>query len=141
MNYSSIKSFHDLAVGDVWEEHFEITEHLVEDFIHLTGDTAPIHVDEKHALSMGYDRPIVHGLLVTSLFSRILGMNLPGPNSVIHQLKTEMKRPTYIGDKLNYFVEVTRVSSSVKSVVLSLKITNDHGDIVNTGEATCIYRR
>lgn len=76
----------NLQIGERVEQAFLVSADMVEAFIGLTGDTAPVHTRQDHAERLGFDGPIVHGLLVTALYSGLLGMRLPGPNSVIMKL-------------------------------------------------------
>ncbi len=137
LNSTSIDS---LTIGQTCEEVLIVTKDWVQKFIELTGDYAPVHHSKDHAILMGYQDPIVHGLLIVSVFSRILGMFLPGPNTVIHQITNQMKAPVFIGDKLIYSVTVSRIISSVKTVQLALKVTNQNGVLINNGEVTCLFR-
>lgn len=141
MNNLNLKTIESIIAGEVWEETHFVTEEWIHKFIELTGDKAPVHVNKEHAEAMGFKDPIVHGLLVVSMFSRILGMLLPGPNTVLHQVKTQMKAPVFLGDQLNYSVVVNRIIPAVKTVQLDLKVTNQTGALVNLGEATCLFRK
>lgn len=140
MSSFNILSIEDLTGKEVWEETIEVTEAWIKKFIDLTGDIAPVHTNQEHANAMGYAGKIAHGLLVTSMFSRILGMHLPGKNTVLHQVTTQMKGPVFIGDKLHYTVAVSKLVPSVKTVALSLKVVNQSGTLINSGEATCLFR-
>ncbi|MDO9561203.1 MAG: MaoC/PaaZ C-terminal domain-containing protein, partial [Bradyrhizobium sp.] len=73
----------DLSVGMTSARSVLIGDNEVRAFAHLTGDDAPVHTDETHARSMGYDSRIAHGFLIGSMYSRILGCELPGPQTVI----------------------------------------------------------
>jgi 3-hydroxybutyryl-CoA dehydratase len=132
--------FHDLSAGMIAARSVLIRDEEIRAFAHLTGDDAPVHTDETHARSMGYDRRIAHGLLVGSMYSRILGCELPGPQTVIMKLSLDMLKPVYIGDTIRYQVTVSRVSDAARSVVLDLSATNALGEEVSRGTAVCLYK-
>ena len=90
---------------------------------------------------MGYDRPIAHGLLVGSMYSQILGCELPGPKTVIMKLSLDMLKSVYIGDTIQYLVRVSRVSEASQTVVLDLSAENEIGEQVSRGTAVCLYKR
>ena len=46
---------------------------LVERFASLSGDYSPLHLDVKYARQSGYDQCVVHGMLMASYFSAIVG--------------------------------------------------------------------
>jgi 3-hydroxybutyryl-CoA dehydratase len=70
-------------------------------FGRLAADDAPIHHDTAFAQSKGYEAVLVYGFLVAAPFSGMLGMQLPGPNSVLHSASWQMVKPVYIGEKLS----------------------------------------
>ena len=117
-----------------------IGEAELEAFVQLTGDTAPVHTDEAHAATLGYPGRIAHGLLIVSMYSKLLGLHVPGPNSVIFKLTAEMVKPVSVGDTLRYRVSVAGVNESVRAVTLALSASNQAGDIVNRGQAVCVFR-
>ena len=132
-------SIEDLKEGQSWQETTHITSNLVETFMSLTQDQAPVHMDQNHAMLMGYEKPVVHGLLVGTGYSKILGMFLPGSNAVLHKITFEMLHPVFVDDLLTYKVEVSRIILSVNSILLNLTATNQNGQLVNRGSATNVF--
>ena len=130
----------DLKEGQSWQETTHITSNLVETFMSLTQDQAPVHTNQNHAMLMGYEKPIVHGLLVGAGYSKILGMFLPGSNTVIHKIILEMLRPVFINDFLIYKVTVSRIIPAVHSTLLELSAINQNNQLVNKGSATCVFK-
>lgn len=129
----------DLQIGQRVEQEFLVSADMVEAFIRLTGDAAPVHLQQDHAERLGFNGPIAHGLLVASLYSSLLGMRLPGPDSVIMKLSTDMLKPVYPGDRLLLSAAVGRISAAAKAVTLGLAAVR--GDVtVNRGSATCLIR-
>jgi 3-hydroxybutyryl-CoA dehydratase len=130
----------DLSEGQIWEETQEISADLLERFIEVSQDRAPAHVDDQHAARMGYPSRLAHGFLVSLPYSRMLGMYLPGSNTVIHQLQIDMVAPVHVGDRLRYEVKVSRIIAGVRTVKLALSAKNQTGQLVNRGHATCVFR-
>ncbi len=130
----------DMAEGQSVREEVTITEELLRGFVALSGDRAHAHTDAAHARAMGFPDRIAHGLLVGLPYSRLLGMRLPGGNTVIQKLQLDMLAPVGVGDTLLYSVVVERILPSVRAVVLSLRATNAQGEMVSRGSATCVFR-
>ncbi len=130
----------DLKVDQKWQEKIKMTEEMVNSFIKLTGDCALSHVDNAHAVKMGFERCILHGFLVSSGYSRILGMFLPGCNTVIHKVQIDMIAPVLVGDIITYEVKIDKISPAVKAVHLKLSAVNQKGVLVNKGSAVCVFR-
>jgi enoyl-CoA hydratase len=105
----------------------------------LVDDYAPIHFDETFAKEGGFAGCVVHGFLLGSVFSGMLGQQLPGPLSVINTVTLKMHRPTLIGESLEYQVKVDQFSEAVGAVVLSLTAKNSIGEIAISGKATCSF--
>lgn len=137
---SHLLRFEDLAEGRSYHEEVQITEDLLQAFVAVSGDHAPAHCVSEHAQRMGFPERIVHGLLVGLPYSRMLGMHLPGGNTVIQTLRLDMIAPVFVGDTLTYSVAVERIMPSVRAAILALGATNQRGERVSRGSATCVFR-
>jgi 3-hydroxybutyryl-CoA dehydratase len=130
----------DLAEGQAVSESVAFTEDLLAVFVRLTGDTAPVHTDGDHAARLGFPNRLVHGMLVAAPYSRLLGMFLPGGNTVIHQIQLDMVGPVFVDDRIAYTVRVGRLLPSVRTVKLALSAEREDGAVVSRGYATCVFR-
>ncbi len=107
-------------------------------FARLSGDDNPIHLDAAAARAAGFDREVVHGVLVTSLISRLLGTRLPGPGTILVGQELRYRRPVHPGDRLTATVEVTSVREDKPVIVLRTWVEGT--EVVLDGEATVILR-
>lgn len=119
-------------------EHVFTTEDVAA-FARLSGDDNPIHLDGEAAMAAGFDREVVHGVLVTSLISRLLGTRLPGPGTILLGQELRYRRPVHPGDRLIATVEVTSVREDKPVIVLKTWVEGD--EVVLDGEATVINRQ
>ena len=62
-------------------------------FSELSGDDAPLHTDETFARAHGFDGRVVHGALVVSLLSRVVGTRFPGPRSLWLKCDISFRNP------------------------------------------------
>ena len=107
-------------------------------FARLSGDDNPIHLDAEAAKVAGFEREVVHGVLVTSLISRLLGTQLPGPGTILLGQELRYRRPVHPGDRLRATVEVTSVREDKPVIVLKTWVEGE--EVVLDGEATVIVR-
>lgn len=55
-----------------------VTQQMMDQFLAITGDCSPIHVDADYAKDRGYPGCVVYGMLGASFFSTLAGVYLPG---------------------------------------------------------------
>jgi acyl dehydratase len=127
-----------IAVGASASIEHVFTLEDVTAFARLSGDENPVHLDADAARAAGFDREIVHGVLVVSLISRLLGTVLPGPGTILLGQELRYRRPVYPGDRVRASVEVTHVRDDKPVITLRTWIETD--EIVVDGEATVVVR-
>jgi acyl dehydratase len=130
--------FSDLYVGKSLNHSFTFTESIVNQFSKLAGDFAPVHTDATHAKSLGYQDRIVHGLLLQSILSGLIGEKLPGINTVIVSISIKFNKPVYIGETVDYCVEILSLADSVSAVSLKF-IGQVKGIEVFGGKIICTF--
>jgi len=131
----------DLYVGATASWSKTITSADVRAFAALSGDENPLHLDEAFARNTRFGRPIVHGMLVASLISAVLGQQLPGPGTIYLSQSLEFLRPVYPGDTITATVEVIHVREDKPVVTLIARCTNQNGEEVVRGEAVVLAPR
>ena len=105
------------------------------DFSELSLDKNPLHLDEDYAAQSIFGKRVVHGMLVASLFSAILGTVLPGEGSIYLGQTLNFKAPIYLGDEITARVEVIKIRADKPIVTLKTTAVNGAGTIVIDGEA------
>jgi acyl dehydratase len=129
----------ELAVGDRASLVHVFTEMDVRRFAELSKDTNPIHLDESAAQKSLFGQRVVHGMLVASLFSGLLGIELPGPGTIYLGQSLSFKAPVYFGDRVTATVEVTEIREEKAIAKLRTFCTNQDGATVIDGEAVVKY--
>ena len=74
--------FAAIAVGDTAKLTRTVGHDDVELFATLSGDRNPLHMDDEFARGTSFERRVVHGMLVASYVSTLVGMHLPGPGAL-----------------------------------------------------------
>ena len=85
-----------LEIGDTYKYEFRFSQEDVQKFAEVTGDKNPLHLDPEYAAKTRFKRPIIHGHLSSSIFTRILGMEFPGEGSVYMKQETEYLFPMFV---------------------------------------------
>jgi len=122
-------------VGDKVSITKAFTQKDVERFSELSLDANPIHLDPAYAEGTVFGQRIVHGMLVASLFSGLLGNELPGEGSIYLGQTLRFTAPVFPGDNITATVEVTHIREDKPIVTLSTVCTNNEGTVVIEGEA------
>lgn len=85
-----------LEIGDTHRHEFRFSQEDVIKFAEVTGDKNPLHLDAEYAATTRFKRPIIHGHLSSSVFTRILGMEFPGEGSIYMKQETEYLFPMFV---------------------------------------------
>jgi acyl dehydratase len=107
----------------------------VEAYANLSEDRNPIHLDERAAAESVFGRRVVHGMLVSSLFSALLGQHLPGEGTIFLGLDIQFKGPVFIGEEVTAFVEILAIREDKPIVTLRTWCENAKGETVVDGQA------
>jgi 3-hydroxybutyryl-CoA dehydratase len=116
-----------------------ISEEDIMLFAQISGDHNPIHLDEEYAAQSFFGKRIVHGSLVASLISAVLGNDLPGHGSIYLGQTLKFVAPVHIGDTITVSVETIAVRTEKRLVTLHTECVNQDGKAVLVGEATIKY--
>ena len=136
----SFERIEDVEVGTTYRESRTFDAATMTRFIGFTEDRAGIHTDKDHSEGMGFEDLVVHGFLLSTPFSRILGMELPGEQTVIGSMELNFHEPVYKGDTVEYTAEVTRILKPLGAVLLALTIVKDDGTVCVKGKANCVFK-
>lgn len=104
-------------------------------FAQISGDKNPLHLDEMYAASTRFGKRIIHGILVSSLISALLGMEMPGPGSIYLKQTLNFRSPVFIGDTITASVTVEKIREDKPVVTLKTLCTKQDGTVVIDGEA------
>jgi acyl dehydratase len=115
-----------------------ITETDVYLFAGISGDFNPMHVNEEFAALTPFGKRIAHGALPQSLIAPVLGTKLPGLGTIVVEVTTRFRSPTFFGDTITAVAEVIEKIEAKRRVRMSLLWTNQRGETVATGEALVI---
>lgn len=119
-----------IAVGQYAERRRVFTQHDVSTFSHLIGDYNPVHFPSTQQDTAAYtsnQKPIVHGILLSSLFSSIYATLVPG--AIYRSQSLNFVKAVHVDEEFVGRVEVIRLK----------QVSRKGGGVMCTCETT-VYR-
>lgn len=127
----------DLTVGMSRSLTKVIDDGTVRAFAEISEDRNPIHLDEEAGAASIFGQRIAHGMLVSALFSALLGERLPGHGTIYMSQNLRFLAPVPLGSEVVASVTVAEINVAKKRVTLECEARV--GDkLVVTGEATVL---
>ncbi|MFH1408533.1 MAG: MaoC/PaaZ C-terminal domain-containing protein [Nanoarchaeota archaeon] len=123
------------SVGQEASFRHKVTADDVETFAQLSGDRNQLHMDDASAKAKGFEGRLVHGLLASSLFSRLVGMHLPGKDALYLSQDLHFRRPIMIGQELVVKGTITKKMDLFKVLTLQTTIMDAEGMVCISGTA------
>ena len=99
-------------------------------FAALCGDQNPIHLDPAAAKKAGFVGCIVHGQLVVSLFSYLMGMHMPGPQSIYVSQSVQFVAPILVGEEVEASVTVEKFRKDKGLIMLETKVLRTRDNVI-----------
>lgn len=129
-----------LKVGDWVELTKELSPAIVAEFSEISEDRNPLHLSKEFASKTQFKKPIVHGALVSSLFSGLLGLHLPGPGTVYLSQSSQFTRAVPVGDRVRARVTVKNIRADKPIITLATEAFDEAGRCVVSGEAVVMAK-
>ena len=127
-------------LGDSYEMKKFVSEEDVLLFAKLSGDFNPIHIDEEKAKNSIFKTRIVHGLLLASYISTILGMYMPGQGTIYKQQDLQFLKPVKINTEIRILVKVSEIINQEKNIYkLETSVINESDEVAVLGYAVIKY--
>jgi len=129
------RSFEALNAGDVFEVTRTFSRDDVLAFAALSGDYSPLHVDSEYAATTEFGGCVVHGLLLASLFSQLVGMRVPGRPALYLGQDITFRRPVRVGETVRAMAKVQSKSDGMRTLQLATEIRTADGKVAVSGSA------
>jgi 3-hydroxybutyryl-CoA dehydratase len=109
-------------------ENFKVTilETMMKSFENISGDINPLHLNSDFAIKKKYKDKVVYGLLVSSFYSRLVGVYLPGKYALLNSINIDFLKPVYINDSLSVEGKVINLDNRFKIINIKSRITRDN---------------
>lgn len=114
----------ELRVGLAHSFSVQLTPEMMQDFLRLSGDTNPLHLDPAFARESGFPGVVGYGMLTSSLYSRMVGVYLPGRFCLLHGIQVDFSNPAYVGDQLTVEAEIVHLNDAFRRIEIKASIEN-----------------
>jgi acyl dehydratase len=130
-----------IEVGTEFRHRFGFTQEDVVAFAQVSGDNNPIHLDAAYAATTQFGRPIIHGMLGTTVFTKVLGTMFPGPGGIYVKQTIEFKRPMFVDTPYEAVFKVLSINPDKHFADLSTEIFDvATGKLTTQGVATMMHK-
>lgn len=127
--------FKDLYIGQSYSETRIFTHEEIAVFSQLSHDTNPLHTDPEYAQKSLFGQTIVPGFLTASLFSAIIGTQMPGNGTIYLNQNLSFVRPVYPMQEVVATVTVKELYSEKRRALLETLCTDRDGNRLIEGSA------
>src|SRR3954471_14145123 len=124
-----------MEVNQTYTHEFQFSQDEVNRFAEVTGDRNPVHTDPAFAAKSMFRRPIMHGMLSASLFSKVFGMLFPGEGTIYLKQSLNFLKPMYVDTKYLAVFTVKELMKDKNRAIIETVIKNPDGNLCTSGEA------
>lgn len=126
-----------IEVNAVYTHDFSFSQDEVNRFAEVTGDKNPVHTNAEYAATTMFKRPIMHGMLSASLFSKVFGTLFPGEGTIYLKQSLVFLKPMYVDTTYEAVFTVKEViQDKNRAIVETLIKDKATGNVCTSGEAT-----
>jgi acyl dehydratase len=130
-----------IQVAEIFRHEFSFSQQQVNAFAEITGDSNPLHLDEQYAASTIFKRPIMHGFLGGSIFSKVFGVLFPGEGTVYLNQNMKFLRPMYVDTVYEAVFTVQEVNREKNTALVKTQmIDKATSKVTIEGEATVMNK-
>jgi len=124
----------ELKLGQSAEFLVYIEESDISRFAELSKDFSAIHMDSEKAQEAGFEDRVVHGSLITSYFSTIVGVYLPGDTALLMQCENKFHKPAYPNTTLLISGKISAIHSTLECIEITMNASAEKGIRVASGK-------
>ncbi len=126
-----------IAINEVYTHEFQFSQEEVNQFAQVTGDKNPVHTDAEYAAKTMFKKPIMHGMLSASLFSKVFGTLFPGEGTIYLKQSLNFLKPMYVDVAYEAVFKVKEVIKEKNRAIVETVIKDKNSGLICTsGEAT-----
>ena len=125
-----------IETNQVYTHDFKFTQNDVNQFAQTTGDQNPVHTNADYAAKTFFKKPIMHGMLGASLFSKVFGTLFPGEGTIYLKQSLSFLKPMYVDvDYQAIFTVKEIIIEKNRATIETLIKDKTTGIVCTSGEA------
>ncbi len=121
----------ELTVGLKQTFDATFTSEMVDDFARLSGDVNPLHVNREYAIAAGFPGPVIFGMMTSSLYSRLVGVYIPGKYALLQGMDIHFHHPCFVGDTLTVTGEIIFLGGALRQMEIKASIRNQNKKLIS----------
>ncbi len=121
----------DLTVGLKHSFDATFTSEMVDDFARISGDVNPLHVDPDYAIAAGFPGPVIFGMMTSSLYSKLVGVYIPGKYALLQGMDINFHHPCFVGDTLTVTGEIIFLGGALRQMEIKATIRNQNKKLIS----------
>ena len=129
-----------IKTGDTFFEKVKFTQAQVNQFAEISGDYNPIHTNAEYAANTPFEKPIIHGIFATSIFSKVFGTQWPGEGTIYMYQDVFFKAPAFVEVEYTAKFEVIEVNEEKHRGVVQCTLEDSEGKVIITGQAKLMHK-
>jgi 3-hydroxybutyryl-CoA dehydratase len=133
--------FSEVRIDQEYSASFTISDEMVKTFAEITGDKNPVHLDEEYAKNTRFKKRICHGMLVASLISKVLGMDFPGPGTILVRQQLSYRAPVFVGETVKVHVKVVDKKEEKQRLILQTNVIKSDGTVAIEGQVEVLIEQ
>jgi 3-hydroxybutyryl-CoA dehydratase len=121
----------DISLGMKHSFEASFTDEMMQQFAAISGDLNSLHMDAKYAAEQGFAAPVVFGLMSSSLYSRLVGVYLPGQFALLQGIDINFNKPCFAGEVLQVEGEVSYLNEAYRQFEIRGRIFKADRSVVS----------
>lgn len=108
-------------------------------FARISEDNNPIHTDKEYAKASIFGNPVVHGVLIVSMFSKIFGTIYPGNGAIYLSQTSKFIKPAFVGDQITAKATLDVFDNQKHQGIFITKCYKNPETLIFIGEAKILF--
>lgn len=129
----------EVKIGKEVEYRRVFSAQEVATFATVSEDNNPIHLDEAYAAASIFGKRVVHGILLTSMFSKIFGTIYPGNGGIYLAQNSKFLKPIFVDEEVVSKVTLIEYDEATRKSLFKTECFNHAGKLAVVGEAKILF--
>jgi acyl dehydratase len=131
-----------LQQGDEFRHKYSYTQHDVDTYARISGDTNPLHIDPVTGKESMFGRNIIHGFLGASVFTKIFGSLWYYDGNVYLSQNLKWLKPMFVDHEYEAVVKIKEIFAEKNRILYECAVYDPAtGEQTIAGEALLLNKK